>query len=197
MGPDDVDADPFAQFGRWFDDVVAAGLAEPTAMVLATADGQGRPRGRHVLLKGVDRDGFVWFTNYRSQKGRHLEANPYASLTFPWFPMHRQVIVAGPVARLDDGASDAYFATRDRASQISAWASQQSETIPDRAWLDRRVDHFEARFAAAPVPRPSHWGGFRLAPDYVEFWQARPDRRHDRVLYRRAAGGWDRSRLSP
>src|SRR5262249_9607094 len=146
------------QFERWWADARAS-LPEPAAMVLATADGSGRPSARHVLLRGLDDRGFVWFTNYESAKARELRANPRAALVFPWFPMQRQVIVSGSVAVTDDGESDAYFATRDRASQLSAWASPQSEVIPDRAWLEQRVAELEARFAGADVPRPPFWGG--------------------------------------
>src|SRR5262249_51984790 len=144
MDVGDIDPDPITQFGRWLDDAVEL-LPEPTAMVLATADADGRPSARHVLLKGLDERGFVWFTNYESGKARDLRANPRAALVFPWFPIQRQVIVSGAVGLVDAEESDAYFATRDRASQISAWASPQSEVIPDRRWLEERVAELDVR----------------------------------------------------
>jgi pyridoxamine 5'-phosphate oxidase len=195
-----LDPNPVVQFARWHEEVLAAALREPATMALATAGTDGRPRVRHVLLKGFDDDGFVWFTSYRSRKGRHLAANPYASLTFPWFAIHRQVIVSGPVTELDAAASDEYFATRDRGSQLGAWASEQSEPIPDRTWLEARMAEFDARFAGGPVARPPHWGGYRLRPDEVEFWEGRRDRLHDRFLYERdgsAPNGWRITRLAP
>ena len=194
LGPPD---DPIAHFGNWLDDVVAAGLPEPTAMVLATAGSDGRPLARHVLLKQVDRRGFVWFTNYHSTKGRQLAENPWASLVFPWFAIGRQVVVSGQVAMLEPAESDAYFATRDRGAQLGAWASEQSRPIPDRAWLERRVAEFDQRFRGA-VPRPPHWGGYRLDPHAIEFWRSGPARLHDRFRYQRSgAGGWRVERLSP
>jgi pyridoxamine 5'-phosphate oxidase len=192
----DVDPDPILQFEHWLEDAHAS-LPEPTAMVLATADDTGVPSGRFVLLKGLDHRGFVWFTNYQSAKARELEANPRAALVFPWFPIRRQVIVRGTVTRVDDAESDTYFATRDRASQIGAWASPQSEVIPDRAWLERRVTELEAEFDGAEVPRPPFWGGYRLAPDRIDLWHNQPDRLHDRVRYDRTADGWILTRLAP
>ena len=196
----DLDPDPFVQVGRWLDDVVAAGLPEPTAMVLATADRAAHPVARLVLLKGLDRDGFVWFTNYESRKGTDLETNPYASLLFPWYPLRRQVIVTGLVARLPADESDAYFETRDRGSQLAAWASDQSRAIPDRAYLDERVLDATARFEGGPVARPPHWGGYRLTPDAIELWSGQPSRLHDRLRYVSAPGeltGWRIERLAP
>jgi pyridoxamine 5'-phosphate oxidase len=150
-----------------------------------------------VLLKGVDDEGFSWFTNYDSRKGRELTANPHASLVFPWFPIGRQVVVFGPVARVSAEESDEYFATRDRGSQIGAWASPQSEVIPDRDWLESRAAELERRFAGGPVPRPRHWGGFRLRPEAIDFWANRENRLHDRFRYRRTATGWTITRLAP
>ncbi|MEY2455146.1 MAG: pyridoxamine 5-phosphate oxidase [Acidimicrobiaceae bacterium] len=196
MDAADLDPDPIAQFEDWLD-AASAELPEPTAMALATAGADGHPRVRHVLLKGIDEDGFVWFTSYESLKGRQLAENPWASIVFPWFPMHRQVIVTGPVERVSAEASDAYFSTRDRESQIGAWASDQSSEIPDKAWLERRVEELEARYAGRPVPRPPFWGGFRLRPDTIEFWQQGANRLHDRIVYRRTSGGWTTARLSP
>ncbi|HEX2381833.1 MAG TPA: pyridoxamine 5'-phosphate oxidase [Acidimicrobiales bacterium] len=192
----DIDPDPITQFKRWLDDATAS-LPEPSAMVLATADASGRPSARHVLLKGIDERGFVWFTNYESAKARDLRANPRAALVFPWFPIRRQVIVSGSVTTVDEAESDDYFATRDRRSQISAWASPQSEVIADREWLVRRVVELEARFEGADVPRPPFWGGYRLTPDRIDLWYNQPDRLHDRFRYERTEDGWEISRLAP
>jgi pyridoxamine 5'-phosphate oxidase len=197
MEPADLDPDPIAQFRVWLKDAVEAGLPEPTAMVLATAGADARPLARHVLLKDVDERGFVWFTNYESTKGRQLEQNPHAALAFPWFAVRRQVIVAGSVERLSTAASDAYFATRERDSQLGAWASPQSQVIPDRATLEAAFDDVGRRFAGQPVPRPPHWGGFRLLPDIIEFWHGRPNRLHDRARYTREGEAWRVERLAP
>jgi pyridoxamine 5'-phosphate oxidase len=197
----DLDPDPVVQFRRWLDDVVAAGLHEPTAMVLATAPAgdQAQPLARHVLLKSADHEGFTWVTNQRSRKGRQLAENPHACLVFPWYPIGRQVVVTGAVALGSDEESDAYFATRSRASQLAAWASEQSEVIPDRAWLDDRWDRFDQIHASGPVPRPPHWGIYRLTPDAIEFWHQGPNRMHDRFRFHRAAPDqpWSVDRLSP
>ncbi len=193
----DLDPDPHVQFDLWHADVVAAGVTEPSAMVVATADVDGQPSSRFVLLRGHDARGFVFYTNYQSRKGRQLDANPRASLTFPWHPIHRQVIVLGTVERTLPEESDAYFAARDRESQIGAWASNQSDVIPDRDWLVRRVAEFEERFADATVPRPPHWGGYRVRPDSIELWQQGAFRLHDRFRYTRVADGWWLERLSP
>ena len=198
---DELDVDPIVQFGRWFDDVVAAELADPTAMVLATVPSSAGalPSGRHVLLKDADHRGFSWVTNHRSRKGRQLAENPQASLVFPWFPIGRQVIVAGPVGMAAAEESDAYFATRPRDSQLAAWASEQSEPIPDRAWLEDRWAELAARFEAGPVPRPAHWGMYRLVPLTIELWQQRVARMHDRFLYERSdpSAPWTITRLCP
>ena len=194
---DDLDPDPYVQFGRWLDDVLAAGIAEPFAMVVATADRDGQPSSRFVLLRGHDPRGFVFYTNYNSRKGRQLAANPQASLTFPWYPVHRQVIVIGAAERTSNEESDAYFATRDRESQIGAWASNQSDVIPDRDWLVQRVHEFSERFGDGPVPRPPHWGGFRIVPECIELWQQGAFRLHDRFRYLRRGEGWELERLSP
>jgi pyridoxamine 5'-phosphate oxidase len=200
MDVDDLDPDPITQLSRWFADAVAAGLQDPHAMVLSTAGADGRSRGRHVLMKGLDADGLRFFTNYESTKARQLRENPWACVTFPWFTMSpgRQVIVEGDVEMLGAAESDAYFATRDRGSQLSAWASEQSEVIPDRATLEGSVAEVAARHPDE-IPRPPHWGGYVLHPHLVELWQSRPNRLHDRFRYRRApdGGDWLVERLAP
>jgi pyridoxamine 5'-phosphate oxidase len=189
--------DPFALFRSWLDAALAVGIPEPNAMVLATADIHGAPSARTVLLKGVDQRGFAFFTNYRSRKGRELTANPFAALVFPWIAVGRQVTVAGTSAQLPQAESDAYFATRPRGSQLAAWASQQSETLEDRAGLEQAMAAAEDRFRDLPVPRPPHWGGFRLTPTRIEFWQGRQNRLHDRLRYTRSGDAWHVERLWP
>ena len=194
----DLADDWYTQFDRWFAEAVAAGLPEPNAMVVATADAAGRPSARTVLLKGYDPEGFVFFTNYRSRKGAEVAANAYASLVFPWFPMHRQVIVTGSVERVDRAETEAYFASRPRGSQLGAWASTQSSVLPDRAALDDAYRSAAQRFAEVePIPAPEHWGGLRVRPDSVEFWQGRASRLHDRLRFRRADADWVVERLAP
>jgi pyridoxamine 5'-phosphate oxidase len=186
-----------AQFALWFADAVAEGVLEPNAMVLATADARGRPSARTVLLKGYDARGFAFYTNYVSRKGADLAANPYASLVFPWLATHRQVVVTGAVERVDRAETEAYFGSRPRGAQLGAWASPQSRPIPDRDALDAGLAAAADRFGHGPVPAPPHWGGFRVAPDAVEFWQGRPDRLHDRLRYRNTPTGWVIERLAP
>ncbi|HEY8340947.1 MAG TPA: pyridoxamine 5'-phosphate oxidase [Egibacteraceae bacterium] len=191
----DLAPDWLTQLRRWLADAVAAGLDEPTAMTLATATPDGRPSARTVLLKGLD-DGFVFYTNARSRKGRELAANPRAAVVLLWRDLERQVTATGTVAPVSAEESDAYFATRPRGAQLGALASEQSVVIPDRRWLEERVAELAARYPD-DVPRPDHWGGFRLRPDEVEFWQGRPDRLHDRLRYRRDGDRWVVERLSP
>jgi pyridoxamine 5'-phosphate oxidase len=195
----DLAPDWHTQFDRWFGEAVAAGLPEPNAMVLATADPTGRPSARTVLLKGYDHRGLVFFTNYRSRKGTQIEANPYASLLLPWYPMQRQVEVRGAVEKVDRAETEAYFASRPRGSRLGAWASEQSAVVPDRAALDAAYQAVRERFPEdAPVPPPPHWGGLRVVPDSVEFWQGRASRLHDRLRYRlTGTGGWVVERLAP
>lgn len=193
----DLDPDPLRQFDRWMSDAVGAGVVEPTATTLATVDGHGLPDARVVLLKELDAQGFVFFTNYESPKGHQLAAHPHAALCFWWGAVARQVRVWGGVARLGRAESEAYFATRPRGSQIGAWASPQSSVLADDEELERRFAAAEARFAGAPVPCPPHWGGYRLAHRALEFWQGRPNRLHDRFRYLRSGSGWALERLSP
>jgi pyridoxamine 5'-phosphate oxidase len=185
-------------FSAWLAAAVAADLPEPNAMVLATADGQGRPSARTVLLKGYDERGFVFYTNYNSRKGVELAANPYASLVFLWLPASRQVRVEGTCEPVSRAETEAYFALRPRGSQLGAWASPQSEVVGSRAELDEAARAVEERFAEAPeVPPPPHWGGYRVRPDVVEFWQGRQDRMHDRIRYRLEQEEWKVERLAP
>jgi pyridoxamine 5'-phosphate oxidase len=189
--------DPIAQFRAWLDDATAAGGPEPQAMTLATVAADGAPHARVVYLRGLDERGFAFFTNYESSKGRDLEAAPRAALVFFWPLLHRQVRVEGTVARLSAAESDAYFAQRPRGHRLSAWASHQSAVIPSRAFLEERMADAVARFGAGAVPRPPYWGGYRVTPQRVEFWQGREDRAHDRLAYVRGAEGWRIERLSP
>jgi pyridoxamine 5'-phosphate oxidase len=197
LSADELDADPVAQFQRWFEEATETGIALPHAMALATADAEGRPSVRHVLLRGIDRRGFVFYTNRESRKGRELAANPQAALVFFWTSLDRQVSARGPVEPVSDEESDAYFASRPRDAQIGAWASHQSEPLDSREALDARVREAEAHHAGAEVPRPPYWGGYRVVPDEFEFWQGRRHRLHDRFVYRRDGEGWTIRRLSP
>jgi pyridoxamine 5'-phosphate oxidase len=191
-----VSADPLAQLREWYEQAVAAGVAEPEAMALATSTPAGAPSVRFVLLKGIDERGVEFYSNYESRKGAELAANPRAALAVLWQPLHRQVRLEGTVERLTAEESDAYFASRGRGSRLGAWASAQSTEIPDRATLEARLADAESRYGE-DVPRPPYWGGYRLRPDVVEFWEGRPDRLHDREELRRERGEWRARRLSP
>jgi pyridoxamine 5'-phosphate oxidase len=197
LDPSAVLPDPIQQFDRWFADAVAAGIPEPNAMTLATATLAGVPSARIVLLKGVDPRGFTFFTDYRSQKGHELAANPMAALVFFWQPLERQVRVTGSVARTTAAESAEYFESRPIGSRLGAWTSLQSSVLESRAALDAAVAETKRRFDGQPIPCPPHWGGFRLEPSRVEFWQGRPSRLHDRIRYRKDRGRWLIERLSP
>jgi pyridoxamine 5'-phosphate oxidase len=193
-----VERDPIRQFQLWFDEAVAAKLPMPEAMTLATATAEGRPSARMVLLKQVDDEGFVFFTNYHSAKAAQLESNPYAALVFYWNPLDRQVRVEGKVERTSAEESEQYFQTRPRESQIGAWASPQSSVIAGRVVLEQRAHDLEDYYRDREIERPGHWGGYRLRPDKIEFWKSRVGRLHDRILYELTSDGtWSIKRLAP
>ena len=191
-----ADPDPLVQFGRWFDDAAQV-MASPEAMVVASADAEGRPSARMVLLKSWGEEGFVFHTNYESRKGVELAGNPHAALLFHWEPTGRQVRIEGRVERTGDRESDEYFATRPRGGQIAAHASHQSRAIGSRGLLDAGVAALEAEYSGRDVPRPAWWGGLRVSPQVFEFWQNRPDRLHDRLRYTPSGRGWEITRLQP
>lgn len=194
----DVPASPMRFFKHWFDEACAAEQPEPNTMILSTVDAQGRPRSRAVLLKELQPDGgLVFYTNYESDKGRELSQHPEVSLVFVWLGLERQVRIEGTVTRLSEAESDAYFALRPRESQLGAWASQQSDVVPDRATLEQHFRENRARFEGEDVPRPAYWGGYVVTPRYVEFWQGRPGRMHDRLCFEATEGHWRLTRRMP
>ncbi|NKB68864.1 MAG: pyridoxamine 5'-phosphate oxidase [Candidatus Latescibacteria bacterium] len=197
LSPQDLDADPFVQFGRWFKEAQQSAMALPHAMALSTATPEGRPSSRMVLLQSFDERGFAFFTNYDSRKGEELAANPWAALLFHWEPLRRQVRLEGRVEKLTAEESDAYFHSRPDGAQLGAWASPQSQIIDSRTVLEERLAQEEQRLGNAPLPRPPFWGGYRLVPDCCEFWVSRASRLHDRLLYSRAEDGWQLQRLAP
>jgi pyridoxamine 5'-phosphate oxidase len=194
----DASPDPIEQFRRWFDEAFAADLHEPNAMTLATATPDGRPSARVVLLKGFDERGFVFYTNYEGRKGRELEYNQHCALVFYWGELERQVRVEGRASRVPEKESDGYFGSRPRGSRLGAWASEQSRPVGGREVLEERLRSLEAEYEGREVPRPPFWGGYRVEPEIIEFWQGRENRLHDRLVYRRSEeGGWRRERLQP
>ncbi len=197
LSESDTGRDPVELFRRWFDEARVADLHEPNAMTVATTTADARPSARVVLLKGFDRRGFVFYTNYEGGKAREIEENPRAALLFYWGELERQVRIEGRAERVSAEESDAYFASRPRGSQLGAWASEQSRTVLDRTTLEERLREVEAEYEGREVPRPSHWGGYRVAPESFEFWQGRENRLHDRLEYRRAGEGWGIERLQP
>jgi pyridoxamine 5'-phosphate oxidase len=194
----DVDPDPIVQFHRWFEKVIEADLHEPNAMILATATTtEGKPSARTVLLKGYDERGFVFYTNYEGRKAKEIEANPRCALLFYWGELERQVRIEGRASRLSGEESDAYFASRPRGSRLGAWASEQSSPVEDRSILEERVKALDAEYEGREIPRPPFWGGYRVEPDTIEFWQGRESRLHDRLVYLRNGGEWKIVRLQP
>ncbi len=193
----EIDRDPVQQLDHWLSEAVDAGLTEPNAMVLSTIGLNNRPSSRVVLLKGLDKNGLVFYTNYHSRKAVELDKNPVASVVLFWPSLERQVRVEGRVVFANPGESDRYFAERPRKSQIGAWASPQSEVIPDRQFLEERFAAFEKVYKDRPVDRPPHWGGYRIIPDYFEFWQGAPGRLHDRLIFKKNGKDWSLERLAP
>jgi pyridoxamine 5'-phosphate oxidase len=191
------DPNPFRQFELWFEQALAAQILEPNAMTLATVTAEGKPDARIVLLKGFDDRGFVFYTNFRSQKGQQLAANPHAALVFLWGDLERQVRIVGSVEKATNEEANNYFYSRPLGSRLGAWASTQSEVVPSREHLLERMTEFETQYQDREIPRPDHWGGFRVVPTEFEFWQGRPSRLHDRLRYRLQNGEWGVDRLAP
>jgi pyridoxamine 5'-phosphate oxidase len=199
LSPEDLATDPTEQFQRWFGEAVSSQILEPNAMVLATVNAQNQPLARTVLLKEMDAKGFVFYTNYESQKAQDLAANPHATLLFVWLPLERQIRISGRVEQVDRATSQAYYESRPRGSQIGAWASPQSRVIPDRTVLEAAVERLQQQYGDdQTIPLPPHWGGYRVIPDQIEFWQGRQNRLHDRMRYtRQPDGSWLLERLAP
>lgn len=194
---EELQSNPFDQFHLWFEEAVKAEPFDPNAMTLSTVSPENRPASRIVLLKGIDSRGFIFYTNYQSEKGMHLAGNPHASVVFWWGQNQRQVRIDGVVERISPQQSDEYFASRPKDSQLGAWISKQSAVIPDRDWLSQRCDQFTEQFGDDTIPRPPHWGGYRIVPDLFEFWQGQPSRLHDRFRYIIKDGRWVTERLAP
>jgi pyridoxamine 5'-phosphate oxidase len=197
LSEQDVLENPLAQFQKWFNEALSAGVAEANGMVLSTVSGDGRPHSRVVLVKGVDQKGFVFFTNYQSKKGQEIVDNQHVALNFWWVELERQVRIEGRVEQVSSAESDDYFDIRPRGSQLGAWVSAQSQVIESRETLDVRQKELEEQYAKLPIPRPPHWGGYRVIPDKIEFWQGRSSRLHDRLVYRLDGSVWIIERLSP
>ncbi|NQX56616.1 pyridoxamine 5'-phosphate oxidase [Pedobacter panaciterrae] len=197
LSENDVDSNPILQFKKWFQDAVSSQLYEPNVMTLATSDRFGKPTARIVLLKGIDEDGFVFYTNYESKKGRDLVENPQAALVFFWPELERQVRIEGVVSKVSEETSSEYFHSRPIGSQIGAMASPQSKVISDRESLERKVEQLTTQYADQEIPRPLHWGGYLVEPTHIEFWQGRPSRLHDRIVYDLVEGSWIINRLAP
>ena len=193
----ELNADPFYQFQSWYQQTLSTDIPEPTAMCLATVDDKGQPWQRMVLLKLYDEDGFVFFTNYSSRKAQHIGLNPHVSLLFPWHALGRQVKITGTAAKIPASESFKYFSTRPRGSQLGAWASPQSQVIKSRAMLDTALEQIKDKFTHGEIPLPDFWGGYRISPDTLEFWQARESRLHDRFIYTKQEGLWALERLAP
>ena len=192
-----VASDPYRQFSQWWEEVLKAGIEEPNAMILATADKQGRPEARTVLLKGFDTAGFVFYTNYESAKAQQLNDNPFCSLLFFWKELERQVRIIGAVEKVSAIETAEYFNSRPEGSRIGAWASPQSRVVADKQWLENNYREYEVKFKEGEIPVPYHWGGYRVVAERIEFWQGRPNRMHDRIQYRKEAGRWIIERLAP
>jgi len=192
-----VEHEPFKQFGIWYAERLKTEVTYPDSVILATSTTDGHLSARTVLLKDYGEAGFVFFTNYKSKKGRQLSQNPKAAMLFYWPESARQIRIEGAVEKVSEEESDDYFRTRPRENQIGAWASEQSEVIPDRVYLEKRAEYFNMKFSNNPVPRPSHWGGFRLIPEWIEFWEEGKFRLHDRIAYKRIENRWKSERLSP
>ena len=197
LNEQDLTAEPLVMFSRWLQEAVNTGVTEPNAMTLATATTEGKPSARVVLLKEVNSEGFVFFTNYLSRKGRELLENPHAALVFDWHEMERQVRIEGRVEKLTAKESDDYFISRPENAKIGAWTSPQSKIVKNRSELDKLRKETEQRFAHKEIHRPDHWGGFLIRPTVIEFWQGRPDRMHDRIAYYKTEEGWSMHRLAP
>ncbi|MCU0447876.1 MAG: pyridoxamine 5'-phosphate oxidase [Microscillaceae bacterium] len=193
----EVSSNPFAQFEKWMEEAINAEVPEPTAMTLATVDSQGVPSARIVLLKGADEQGLVFFTNYASTKGKAMASNSQVCLNFFWAELERQIRIIGKIEKVSEAESQDYFQSRPRASQIGAWVSPQSQVVPNRAWLEQKFIELEQQFANQTIPKPEHWGGYRVIPQYFEFWQGRPSRLHDRIVYEKSDNDWQIQRLAP